>query len=150
MALTKSDLATSIQKNLNVTKYRSTELVDSPLQLIKSTLESREDVLISRFGKFSVKDTCNRRGRNPQTGNDLMLDARRVVVFQSSGVPDHIPDIRPSEIVRQFLRLCIFREILQKGQNKMAGTMVANEGLWLVLLGIFEKCQGYTPTLQKI
>ena len=86
MTLTKSELAISIQNNLNIPKHRSITLVNSLLELIKSTLESGENVLISGFGKFSVKDKGNRRGRNPQTGNDLLLDARRVVVFKSSGV----------------------------------------------------------------
>ncbi len=53
---------------------------------MKKTLESGEDVLISRFGKFCVRDKGKRRGRNPQTGEDKMLGARRVVVFKCSGV----------------------------------------------------------------
>jgi integration host factor subunit alpha len=56
------------------------------LEIIKSTLESGEDVLISGFGKFEVKEKNARRGRNPQTGSDLMLGARRVVIFKCSGV----------------------------------------------------------------
>ena len=56
------------------------------LEIIKKTLESGEDVLISGFGKFCVKNKKERRGRNPQTGDDMMVDARRVVTFKCSGV----------------------------------------------------------------
>ena len=67
-------------------KNKSIELVGSLLEIIKSTLESGEDILISGFGKFCVKDKNERRGRNPQTGEDKMLGARRVVIFKCSGV----------------------------------------------------------------
>jgi integration host factor subunit alpha len=55
------------------------------LELIKSTLASGEDVLVSGFGKFCVKKKSERRGRNPATGEDMMLPPRRVVTFQCSG-----------------------------------------------------------------
>ena len=61
-------------------------MIETLLENIKSTLESGEPVLISGFGKFEVKDKKTRRGRNPQTGDDLMLGARRVVTFKCSGV----------------------------------------------------------------
>jgi integration host factor subunit alpha len=60
-------------------------VVDSLLEIIKRTLENSEDVLISGFGKFCVKDKRERRGRNPQTGDDMMLGERRVVRFKCSG-----------------------------------------------------------------
>ena len=56
------------------------------LEIIKSSLESGESILISGFGKFEVKDKHKRKGRNPQTGDDLMLDPRRVITFKCSGV----------------------------------------------------------------
>jgi len=52
---------------------------------MKSTLESGEDVLVSGFGQFCVNEKRQRRGRNPSTGEDLMLDARKVVAFKCSG-----------------------------------------------------------------
>jgi integration host factor subunit alpha len=58
--------------------------MESILETIKMTPESGEDVLISGFGKFCVKEKNERRGRNPHTGNDLMLGARRVVIFKCS------------------------------------------------------------------
>jgi integration host factor subunit alpha len=61
-------------------------VVEALLEIMKKTLESGEDVLISGFGKFCVKEKSDRRGRNPQIGNELMLEARRVVVFKCSSV----------------------------------------------------------------
>lgn len=85
MTLIKAQLVDSIRKQVGLPKTQSTQVVDSLLEIIKKTLENGEDVLISGFGKFYVKDKRKRRGRNPQTGNDLMLDERRVVTFKCSG-----------------------------------------------------------------
>jgi len=85
MTLTKSDLIDSIYNQCGLSKTKSTETVEKVLQTIKQSLESGEDVLISGFGKFSVNDKKERKGRNPQTGDDLMLEARRVVTFKCSG-----------------------------------------------------------------
>jgi integration host factor subunit alpha len=86
MALTKNDIAHSIYTQLDIPKYRSLELVESLLEIMKKRLESGEDVLISGFGKFCVKNKRERKGRNPQTGNDMTLKPRRVVTFRCSGV----------------------------------------------------------------
>ena len=85
MSLTKAHIINSIQNQLNIPKSRSSELVESLLKIIKSTLESGEDVLISGFGKFCVKEKSERRGRNPATGEDMMLSPRKVVTFKCSG-----------------------------------------------------------------
>jgi integration host factor subunit alpha len=84
MALTKNDIVTSIH-DLGFTKKKSVEIIESLLETIKSTLEKNEDVLISGFGKFCVKQKQQRRGRNPATGDDLMLKERKVVTFKCSG-----------------------------------------------------------------
>lgn len=84
MNITKADIINSIYNNLDFQKQESTIIVESLLEIIKHTLESGEDVLISGFGKFCVKEKTKRKGRNPQTGNSLMLDARRVVIFKCS------------------------------------------------------------------
>ena len=84
MALTKSDIVASVH-DLGLTKKKSVEVIESLLEIIKCSLESSEDVLISGFGKFCVKDKAQRRGRNPATGEDLMLRGRRVVTFKCSG-----------------------------------------------------------------
>ncbi len=86
MALTKSDLIKSICETVNFTKQESASAVESIFETIKGTLEFGEDVLISGFGKFHVKDKKERRGRNPHTGEDLILDARRVVAFKYSSI----------------------------------------------------------------
>ena len=86
MTLTKSHIADSIYNNCGLSKAKSTQALETTLEIIKSTLESGEDVLNSGFGKFEVRDKNERRGRNPATGNDLILDARRVVTFKCSEV----------------------------------------------------------------
>ena len=69
-----------------MTKIQAREAVETILRIIKSSLENGEDVLLSGFGKFSVKSKSDRKGRNPQTGESLMLDARKVVTFKPSGL----------------------------------------------------------------
>jgi integration host factor subunit alpha len=86
MTLSKARIAKTIHNRLGFTNGRSAHLVDSLVETIKGSLESGEHVLISKFGKFRVKEKRKRRGRNPQTGEDLMLDARRVVTFRYAGV----------------------------------------------------------------
>ncbi len=86
MTLIKTQLIDSVYKQVDLRKNKSTQAVDSLLEIIKKTLEDGEDVLISGFGKFCVKDKGKRRGRNPHTGEDLMLDERRVVTFRCSEV----------------------------------------------------------------
>ena len=85
MTLTKADLIDSIYNRLDLPKKKSSQLVDSLLEIIKKTLENGEDVLITGFGKFCVKDKRKRRGRNPHTREDIMLGERRVVRFKCSG-----------------------------------------------------------------
>ena len=86
MTLTKADLVQQVyEKHDNLTKAQATESVESFLRLSKDTLISGSDLLLSGFGKFNVRDKKSRRGRNPQTGDDLTLDARRVVTFKPSG-----------------------------------------------------------------
>lgn len=86
MALTKLNLVQDARNNLRLSYNDSAYLVEQFIELMKSTLASGEDVLISGFGKFSVLEKKCRRGRNTYTGDDLSLEARRVVSFDSSGV----------------------------------------------------------------
>ena len=85
MALTKIEMVDSIANQIGYTKNFSSELVETLLETMKKTLESGEDVLISGFGKFCVKEKRERKGRNPSTGEDLMLKSRKVVTFRCSG-----------------------------------------------------------------
>ena len=84
MTLTKANIVDAVHNNLGFPKNRSAELIEILLEQIKSTLEKGEDVLISGFGKFCVKDKKERRGRNPATGDDMMLSQRQVVTFRCS------------------------------------------------------------------
>ena len=84
MSLTKAHLADSIHNQLGLPQNQSVKVLESIIEIIKNTLENGEDVMITGFGKFYVKEKRKRRGRNPQTGEDLMLGSRRVVRFKCS------------------------------------------------------------------
>jgi integration host factor subunit alpha len=86
MTLTKANIIDTIYNSTDLKKSQATGAFESTIGIIKSTLESGEDVLITGFGKFHVKDKKQRLGRNPQTGDGLMLEPRRVVTFQCSGL----------------------------------------------------------------
>jgi integration host factor subunit alpha len=83
--LTKTDIVDTVIEANGFTRRKSVETIETLLELIKSTLESGEDVLISGFGRFCVKQKAERRGRNPATGKDMMLAPRKVVTFKWSG-----------------------------------------------------------------
>ena len=85
MTLTKNVIVEQLQTQLGFPKNQSVEITESLLEIVKSTLASGDDVLVSGFGKFCVKEKAERKGRNPATGEDLMLKPRRVVTFKCSG-----------------------------------------------------------------
>lgn len=85
MALTKEDLAKEVAESNGFPLNRSQEIIETLLELIKTELTAGKDVLISGFGKFCVREKRERRGRNPATGEDMMLKSRRVVTFKCSG-----------------------------------------------------------------
>jgi integration host factor subunit alpha len=85
MTTTKSDLINAVAEANGFPLNRSTEIIEILLELIKTKLAAGEDVLISGFGKFCIKKKGQRRGRNPATGERMMLAARRVVTFKCSG-----------------------------------------------------------------
>jgi integration host factor subunit alpha len=86
MTVTKESLVKSVYKNAGLPKHLSNGAVRSLFEIIKKTLENGEDVLISGFGKFCVKNKDERRGRNPATGESIMLGSRRVVKFTCSRI----------------------------------------------------------------
>ncbi len=86
MTLTKVHIIEAIAEQIGFPKNHSSEIVETLLELIKSALESGEDVMISNFGKFCVKEKGERKGRNPATGDSMMLAPRKVVTFRSSGM----------------------------------------------------------------
>ena len=86
MALTKDKLVTRLQTQIGMSKPESRQIVERLFEIMKDTLANGEDLLISGYGKFSVRQKNARRGRNPQTKEALMLQARKVLVFKASGV----------------------------------------------------------------
>ena len=84
MNLTKALIVEVVAEQIGYTKNQSVNTIETLLELIKRTLESGEDVLISRFGKFCVNEKHERRGRNPATGEDMMMAPRKVVTFRCS------------------------------------------------------------------
>jgi integration host factor subunit alpha len=86
MTLIKDHIIHSIYNHLDFPRTKSAALVESLLDINKEPLASGEDVLISGFGKFCVKEKNERIGRNPQTGDDLTLGARKIVTFRYSSV----------------------------------------------------------------
>ena len=85
MTLTKAIIAEAISKKMSYSNKESLEMLDSLLEIMKQTLESGEDVLISGFGKFSVQEKMERKGRNPQNGQPMMIAPRKVLTFKCSG-----------------------------------------------------------------
>ena len=83
--LTKARIVEAVVETNGYTKQKAHETIEILLELIKRSLESGEDVLISGFGKFCVKNKKKRKGRNPATGKDLILAPRKVVIFKWSG-----------------------------------------------------------------
>lgn len=85
MTLTKELVVKAVAEANGYSRNQAVDLVETLLEIIKSRLTSGEDVLISGFGKFCVREKRKRRGRNPATGERMMLEARRVVTFKWSG-----------------------------------------------------------------
>ena len=81
MALTKNELITKITEEMEFNRATATQTVEQLMEIIKSSLASGEDVLVSGFGKFCVKNKGRRKGRNPATGDDMFLDARKHINF---------------------------------------------------------------------
>ena len=86
MTVTRADLIESISKQVELPKGQASQLLETLLEFLMKTLESGEDVVISRFGKFCIKEKDKRRGRNPATGEELLLNGSRVVTFRCSTV----------------------------------------------------------------
>jgi len=85
MSLTKAGIIQHVTHETGLPKNKSSQAVEHLIEIMKRTLASDEDVLISGFGKFCVNEKSERRGRNPATGDTMMLSARRVVTFKCSG-----------------------------------------------------------------
>jgi integration host factor subunit alpha len=84
MTLTKAEIALKVAENCGFMRIESSEIVEKLLEIMKSKLIAGEDVMISGFGKWSVKSKHARRGRNPQTGESIVLEPRKVVTWKYS------------------------------------------------------------------
>ncbi|MCK5231696.1 MAG: integration host factor subunit alpha [Desulfobulbaceae bacterium] len=85
MTVTKASLAETIYESSELNKKQAIKTVETFIRIAKDCLINGEDLLLSGFGKFNIKKKEARRGRNPQTGEDLMLSARKIVTFKPSG-----------------------------------------------------------------
>jgi integration host factor subunit alpha len=85
VSLTKDNIIEAVAEETGFLKHQSAEVVEFLIEIIKRSLESGEDVLVSGFGKFKVREKKARKGRNPATGEGVILDPRRVVTFHCSG-----------------------------------------------------------------
>lgn len=84
--MTKADIFEKVQESIGLSKKESAEMVEAVFAIMKSTLESGENLKISGFGSFIVKQKKDRRGRNPQTGDTITIEARRILTFKPSSV----------------------------------------------------------------
>jgi integration host factor subunit alpha len=86
MSMTKVEITNAICEKLDIPKKDCAKMVESVFDIIKDDLMKGNDVMISGFGKWTVKAKKERKGRNPQTGEEMMIDARNVVTFKASQV----------------------------------------------------------------
>jgi len=85
LTVTKLDIIERVSETLDLSDTEAKDTVEELLEIIKSTLASGEDIMISGFGRFQVNEKAPRKGRNPATGKDMMLDRRRTVTFKCAG-----------------------------------------------------------------
>ncbi|GAM09932.1 integration host factor subunit alpha [Geobacter pelophilus] len=84
--MTKADIVEKIYEKVGFSKKDSAELVELVFDIIKGTLETGDKIKIAGFGNFVVKDKADRRGRNPQTGEEITITARKILTFKPSQV----------------------------------------------------------------
>ena len=85
MALTKNEMIAKLTEQTEMDKKKAADSIETIIEIMKSTLASGEDVLVSGFGKFCINEKNTRKGRNPATGDSMLLNARRVVTFKCAG-----------------------------------------------------------------
>ena len=94
--MTKVDIVEQIYERVGFSKKESAELLEKVFEAIKDTLAQGEKVKISGFGNFVVRDKNSRKGRNPQTGQELLLEARKVLTFKASSSAASMASRRPT------------------------------------------------------
>jgi len=85
MTLTKAEIAEQVHNQVGRNKKESAQMVEALFEIIRESLEEGKDVMISGFGKFSIRERVERKGRNPLSGDPIMLPAKKVVTFRCSG-----------------------------------------------------------------
>jgi integration host factor subunit alpha len=86
MAMTKAELVSRVSEKCSFSRQEAVQLVDQVFQILKENLEKGEKVKISGFGNFMTREKRARKGRNPQTGEELMISGRRVLTFKPSAM----------------------------------------------------------------
>lgn len=86
MSMTKADMVELVYERIGVSKRESARIVETIFDVVKETLERGDNVKISGFGSFNIQHKKPRRGRNPQTGEEITISARRVLSFKASNV----------------------------------------------------------------
>jgi integration host factor subunit alpha len=86
MSITRADIVDAVYEKFGISKRDSFRIVESLFDIIKDELEKGDNVMVSGFGKWTVKAKRERKGRNPQTGKELRIDARKIVTFKPSYV----------------------------------------------------------------
>jgi len=94
MSLTKIDIIESIYEKIGIPKKDCVRIVESLFDIIKDELDKWNPVMISGFGKWTVKAKKARKGRNPKTGKEMTINARRIVTFKPSNVLRRLIDGR--------------------------------------------------------
>lgn len=84
--MTKADMIDAIYEKVGLSKKEASQIVETTFELMRTALENDEKVKISGFGNFNVRSKKNRRGRNPQTGDEIEISARNVLTFKASPV----------------------------------------------------------------
>ena len=84
--MTRADITERIQANTGFSKIESTDMLDAVLSILKDTLEAGENVNVTGFGNFEVKEKKDRQGRNPITGEAITINARKILTFKPSGL----------------------------------------------------------------
>ncbi len=86
MALTKQEIINSICGEIGVSKTECIQITENIFEIIKEELQKGDSVMVSGFGKWTVRPKRKRMGRNPQTGERMVIDARKVITFKASNL----------------------------------------------------------------
>ena len=101
MAMTKIDIVQKVSDTLGISRNNSTQIVESMFEIMKEQISKGDAVKVSGFGNFLVRSKNARRGRNPQTGNEMEISARKILKFKSSQILRKALNGNSSEVLKQ-------------------------------------------------